>query len=500
MKLNSIRFKISVLYVAILGAILIVYSTFLYFTLHYTLYNELDDELILKAKEITQTIDFYLEYLDDTQDALHIAVRKIIQFEDEHPDSYNYEIKELDKVRQFENKWLQQVDKYDLKEDFINFLDPNFMSIVHSDNFNEKLLNVFIKNLKRDSKKNPAFININLKNNRIRAILIPFFYKDQQYFLQIGTSVKPIIQILTNRLIYIIITIPVILLFASFLGRLITSRILKPVFEITKTAENITHENLSERVESKHIDLEMRYLVSAFNDMIERLEKSFKYISEFSSHVAHELKTPLAIIKGESELTLRKDREAEDYKRALKINLEETERMLKVVNDLLLLTRLDYRDDVFKFEQIDFIDFLNEIHEQSQILASEKEIKINIHIANEKIYVNGDKLHLRRLFFNILDNAIKFTQKKGRIDMSIFIENKKVIVSISDTGIGIPEEDLPQIFNRFFRGDMEENGTNSGSGLGLSIASSIAKIHKGNICVQSKPGEGATFSISLPIL
>ncbi|MGA1841881.1 MAG: sensor histidine kinase [bacterium] len=498
MKLNSIRFKISVLYVAILGAILIIYSTFLYFTLHYTLYHELDDDLILKAKEIIQTIDFYLEYLDDTQDALQLAVRKIIQFEEEHPDSF--EIKEFDKIRQFENMWLQQVDKYDLKEDFINFSDSNFKSIIHSDNFNEKLLSVFVKNLKRDSRKNPAFININLKNNRIRTILIPFFYKDQQYFLQIGTSVKPIIQILTNRLLYIIITIPVILLFASFLGRLITARILKPVFEITRTAENITHENLSERVKSKHIDQEMRYLVSAFNDMIGRLEESFKYISEFSSHVAHELKTPLAIIKGESELALRKDREVEDYKRAIKINLEETERMLKVVNDLLLLTRLDYRDDVFKFEDIDFKNFLLEIYEQSQILATVKEIKINIHILNETIYVNGDKLHLRRLFFNILDNAIKFTPEKGRIDIFIVIDDKKVMVSISDTGIGISEEDLPQIFNRFFRGDIEEKGIESGSGLGLSIASSIAKIHKGSICAESKPGEGATFTVSLSVL
>jgi heavy metal sensor kinase len=283
------------------------------------------------------------------------------------------------------------------------------------------------------------------------------------------------------------------------LGRVIASRILKPVIEITRTAENITHENLSERVKPKHIDHEMRYLVGAFNDMIGRLEESFKYISEFSSHVAHELKTPLAIIKGESELALRKNRDAEDYKRAIKINLEETERMLKVVNDLLLLTRLDYRHDVFKFEQIDFIKFLAEIYEQSEILASVKKIKINTHFPNGTIYVNGDKLHLRRLFFNILDNAIKFTPEKGRIDMSIFTEDKIVMVSVSDTGIGISDEDLPQIFNRFFRGDTEGKSKESGSGLGLSIALSIAKIHNGNISVKSNPTEGTTFSVALPI-
>jgi signal transduction histidine kinase len=174
--------------------------------------------------------------------------------------------------------------------------------------------------------------------------------------------------------------------------------------------------------------------------------------------------------------------------------------MLRTINDLLLLAKLDFRPDVFKFEDIDFTKFLDEIHKQSEILASRKEIMVTIQIPDEPIYIHGDRLHLRRLFFNLLDNAIKFTPQKGRIDLIIRSEDKKVVVTVSDTGIGILEEDLPEIFNRFFRGEKKGTDDESGSGLGLSIALSIAKVHKGEILVKSEPGKGTTFHVILPLI
>jgi len=349
--------------------------------------------------------------------------------------------------------------------------------------------------------KDVQFRDLTFKKNRIRLVTISFSHEDlPKYMLQVGTSLKPIIHILNNRLFYIAISIPVILLFAAFLGQIFTAGILKPVVEITTTARNITHENLSARVKAEHIDVEMRYLVDAFNDMIMRLEESFKYIMEFSSHVAHELKTPIAIIVGESELLQRKNQGVEEYKRVIDIILEESGRMLRTINDLLLLAKLDFRPDVFKLEEIHFTEFLDEIHKQSEILASRKEIMVTIQIPDEPIYVHGDRLHLRRLFFNILDNAIKFTPQKGKIGLIIRSEDKKVVVTVSDTGIGISKEDLPEIFNRFFRGEKKGTDDESGSGLGLSIALSIAKIHNGEIQVNSEPGKGTTFHVILPLI
>ena len=234
--------------------------------------------------------------------------------------------------------------------------------------------------------------------------------------------------------------------------------------------------------------------------MISRLEGSFKYIAEFSSHVAHELKTPLAIIKGETEVAMRKERNIEEYKILNRANLEEVERMLKIINDLLLLTSLDYRPEVFKFERFDLVEFLKDIYEQSKVLASQKDIAVILDMPDDGGHINGDKFHLRRLFFNLIDNAIKFTPKNGKIDIILKKKDKKAMISISDTGIGMPDECLPKIFNRFYRVDRMDKNIEHGSGLGLNIVQSIVKMHHGAIQATSHLNKGSTFIVTIPLL
>lgn len=491
MRLNSVRFQITILYVAILGVILISYSSILYLSLHYTLYGELDNELEMKAGAICNLINSYLDILGDSQHSFTFAVERAIKLEGRSTNEA--------KIGDLESRWFQTVDKFDLKEDYINFSNYKGESIIRSDNIQKEMLQLFAKDIKNLPAGKSALKNMTFNKNSFRIITLPVsFVGHGGYILQIGTSLKPIIHILQNRLISITISIPVILILAGFIGQLFASRILKPVLEITKIARDITYENLSHRVKTRHVDGEMRYLVDAFNDMISRLERSFRYIAEFSSHVAHELKTPLAIIRGETEVVLRKKRDLEEYKRVAEISLEETERAIKTIDDLLLLTKLDYQPEVFKFERFDLVNFIKEIYEQSKLLTSQKDITTSIGITQEKISVNGSKLHLRRLFFNLIDNAIKFTPRNGKIDIALSRGNKKVAVTISDTGIGISEENLPKIFDRFFQTEQVEQDGAVGSGLGLSIARSIAKIHNGSIHVKSQLGKGSAFTVTLP--
>jgi len=323
------------------------------------------------------------------------------------------------------------------------------------------------------------------------------FGNSQECIIQIGTSLTSTMRILHGRLISIAISIPVILLIASFLGQIFAMRILKPVFDITKTADKITHEDLSARVIAEHADEEIKYLAQAFNDMIARLEKSFKYIADFGSHVAHELKTPLAIIRGESQVALKHARNAEEYKRVIQVNLEEAERMIKVVEDMLLLTKLEYESQVFKFEPLDLVDFLKDVSGQSALLASKKQITVKMDEPKEPVSIYGDGVHLRRLFLNLIDNAIKFSPVKSKINIKL-IKNERVNVSISDQGFGIANEDLPNIFEKFFHKDYETNGQSSSVGLGLSMALSIAKAHGGTIQVESELKKGSTFTVILP--
>ena len=303
-----------------------------------------------------------------------------------------------------------------------------------------------------------------------------------------------------NKLLYILIPIPITLLFGYFIGRVIVVRILRPIKEITDTANNITHEDLSLRVKTENVDEELRSLIQAFNDMVSRLGESFEYITDSSSYIAHELKTPIAIIRGESEFALKKERDKEEYKRVISVSLEETKRMLKIIEDLLLLTKMNYQPDVLKFEQIELTQFIGIIYEQAKILASSKNIIVNIDIPQEAGTINADELHLRRLFLNLIDNAIKFTPASGSISISLEYENQKAIVSIIDTGIGIEEENLPKLFDKFFRIDGTVKDAAPSSGLGLSIAQSIAELHGGEISVTSRAGQGSNFTVSIPLL
>lgn len=491
LRLNSVRFKISFLYIAVLGLILVIYSAFLYLSLHYTLYDELDNELSTKATEIAGIISSYLDAIGYDRDTFSFVVKRAVCFEGEHPEQH--------KILNLEELWLKKVDKLDLKEDYINILDYKGNSIVRSNNLREgpPLLSLKITPL-----EDTVFKDIKFEKRNLRVISLPFSYNaGGRYTIQVATSLKPVIHLLQVRLMHIIVSIPVILVISSLFSRLFTRKILAPVLDVTKAASNITHEDLSARVRAEHADEEMKYLVNAFNEMISRLDESFRYIAEFSSHVAHELKTPLAIIKGESEVALRKERSVQEYKDLIKINLDEVDRMLRIINDLLLLTRVDYKPEVFKFERLDLVEFLEEIYEQVKVLASRKNISVAISVPEGQRHIKGDRLHLRRLFFNLLDNAIKFTPEKGQIGVSLEFKDKKAAVSISDTGIGIPEGDIPKIFNRFYRveGSREQNIMH-GVGLGLSISQSIAKIHQGDIKVDSELNKGTTFIVSLPLL
>jgi len=234
--------------------------------------------------------------------------------------------------------------------------------------------------------------------------------------------------------------------------------------------------------------------------MIGRLETAFAHVNQFSSHVAHELKTPLAIVKGEMELALRETRSADEYQRVLAVSLEEVERLVRTVRDLLLLARLDYSPDVFSFEVFDISAFLADIRDQSRILADPRHLEIMLDVPASPVMIRGDRTHLRRLFLNLIHNAVKFTPENGRIRVGLESGEGQARVLVSDTGKGIPAREMEKVFTPFFHTRPDGPDAEPGSGLGLSIAQAIAKAHKGEITLQSPPGQGATFTVRLPLV
>ncbi len=488
MKFNSLRFEISILHTAILGVILIVFSSVLYFISHAS-FLKIDQQLKIKAEAVDASIKTYFNALEDDPEALTKAVQKTIAMKPEGLFSIG--------LRKISADWVKQSEALDLGGDYINFFDRDKKGVISSPNLDKGFRDIFLENASIPQGETVAFRTLTYHHKSMRVITYPLAgYLPGEYFIQIGIAQDPVMQQLRNWLYSILISLPLILFLTGFVGRRQAARILAPVNEITRMANKITHQDLSARIKAKHFDREMGSLIDSFNDMIARLERSFKHIEEFSYHVAHELKTPLTIITGETDLILRKERSKEEYQQALRIVFEESQRVLNTIEDLLLLAKLDYSSEVLNFEEFDFMEFFSEVCEQSRILASKRSIVINLSTdgIRSPAMIKGDRLNLRRVFFNIIDNAIKFTPLGQRIDIKIKADQGKIETAVSDYGPGIAPENLNRIFDKFFRVDY----TIPGNGLGLNIALTIVKLHKGEILVESRIDQGTSFKIILP--
>jgi len=232
--------------------------------------------------------------------------------------------------------------------------------------------------------------------------------------------------------------------------------------------------------------------------MIARLEEAFQKQRQFAADASHELRTPLAIIQAESSLALDKKRTQVEYRRSLELVSQEVSYMSDIIGKLLLLARQDAGSEPLNFQEVNVRDLFTELSSDLEALAQEKGVAFNLG-PMDNLTVKGDRFKLRQLFLNILDNAIRYTASGGTVSSSLVRKNGSAFVSISDTGMGIPAEDLPFIFDRFYRVDKARSRTDGGMGLGLAIASSIAKLHGGDIEVESQVGKGSTFYISLPL-
>ena len=333
----------------------------------------------------------------------------------------------------------------------------------------------------------------------IRVITMPILLEGKLINLvQVGTSLEAVQETLRNLKIFLFTAVPSVLILAALFARFMARRALKPISRIIDTAREIGQgQELSKRIPVLKIKDELGQLALTFNEMMNRLENSFAQMRQFSSDASHELRTPLTVLKGQNELILSKQRKPEEYQEVISSNLEEINYMSKVLEDLFVLSKSDENQVNLDYKPVDLRALVEEVCKHAEILAEEKNIKIIIAFL-EPIEIKGDEVRLRQMVWNVLQNGIKYTQQGGELKISLQNEGDFALLTIQDTGIGIPEEDLPLIFNRFYRVDKARTRDEGGSGLGLSICRQIAEAHKGKIEVESKLGVGARFKIRLP--
>jgi heavy metal sensor kinase len=314
----------------------------------------------------------------------------------------------------------------------------------------------------------------------------------------VGRSTKDIEQALDGLVRTLSIAVPLTLVVAAGGGAFLARRAFKPVDQISQAARDIGERDLSQRIEVDTQD-ELGRLASTLNQMIERLQRAFKRQQQFTSDASHELRTPLAVIQAESSLALQKERSASDYQRSLETITQEAHYMSSIIDRLLTLARADDGKDQLAFQEVNLGKLIQDLGTDAEILCREKGLGFQLGETHDLV-VKGDEAMLRQLFFNLLDNAIKYTPSGGTVSVSLRTEGQMAIVAITDTGIGIAPDDIPFIFERFYRVDKARSRVGGGTGLGLAISQRIAGAHGGNIEVESQVGKGSTFTVSLPSL
>jgi two-component system, OmpR family, heavy metal sensor histidine kinase CusS len=293
-----------------------------------------------------------------------------------------------------------------------------------------------------------------------------------------------------------------ILLATSVIFPLVGYRIarhgIRPVEEIAATARRITSTNLRERIGSEGFPSELASLAGTFNEMLERLEESFERISRFTTDIAHDLRTPVNNIRGEAEVALARSRTVHEYRDALESSLEEAVRLSDLIGDLLFLARAESPLTEVHRENVNLGELLNTVRDYYEASATDAEISLVVNDGVEPLSVELDRSLMLRAVSNLVSNAIAHTPPGGSVTLAATNEDAAIRIEVSDTGVGIPAEALPRVFDRFFRVDPSRSKSSGGTGLGLAIVQSILTLHGGRAEIASQPGRGTRVTLRLP--
>jgi heavy metal sensor kinase len=458
--IHSIKFRFTIWYLLVLAVLLIALSSGVYFSLSRSLYRGLDRSLELRSTQL-RSIPEILESIRQGEFEAELGEIVILYF--------------------YSGGQLVEVS-------------PRGISISVPDECISQAIG---------GKSSFATITES-EGERMRLLAVPINISIlgpppgiQPAALIIARSTREIDNALSRLVRTLTIAIPIALALAAAGGIFLARRALKPVDKIAQTAQEIGESDLSRRISVNTKD-ELGRLAGTLNAMIGRLESAFKRQKQFTSDASHELRAPLAVIEAESSLALQKERPSSDYQRSLEIISQESKQMSSLIAQLLTLARADAGKEQWNFTEVDLGKLIRSLNTDIDVLCQEKGLSFQLGELQKSV-VKGDEGRLRELFMNLLDNAIRYTPATGTVSVSLRQEGPMAVVDITDTGVGIPAEDIPFIFERFYRVDKSRSRAEGGSGLGLAICKHIAEAHAGRIEVESAVGMGSTFSVWLPL-
>lgn len=470
----KIRVRLSLWYFFITLAILLVFNLGTYFTMNRLLLNALDDELNI----ITTSIEFNYDPLSNSFGDLEIEAYNISR----HLKKFYLIIYNSSREPIFRSPLASMIS-----------LNIPLVQQSREEGFT----------VEKNEREIPSFQMNGQKDRdemiRFRAISRKLFYRSEQ--IGWATLAMPIgdVEESLNKLLKILIGGSVVAVLMLAVGSyFLTRQSLSPVAAITRKAKRIGHSSLNERIEVLNKEDELGKLSIILNDLFERLQKAFETQKQFLSDVAHELKTPLSILRAHWEGEINNPDLPDELKEKCVQDVETITRISHLINNLILLSQTEEIQSNFEMAPLQIDDLIKSVIEDAQILSEAKSQQLNI-IDMKPVKIKGDKIRIYQLFFNLIDNAIRYTPESGKINVTLTPDDQYAIVEVEDNGVGIPAEDLPHIFKRFYRVQKDRSRKTGGSGLGLAICKLIAEAHNGQIEVQSEVGKGSRFRVRLPV-
>ncbi|MEK6407312.1 MAG: ATP-binding protein [Acidobacteriota bacterium] len=460
---KSVRVRLTLWYVLLFGLLLLCFSAYVYLVLSQTLYERLDQSLLRAAQAVAG--EFRSEEAESEEGASSGAAQALTELR--LPGIY---------VAIFDGEQLL-ASSFDGDQQIA--LPKDLLSSAATDG-------------------HPTFRTVQgFGEEGARVAAISARARGKDYLVVTAEPLHDLVEQLESirRIFYF--AFPASLLVAGIGGFLLAKKSLAPVVAMSNQAQRISARNLHERLSVGNKSDELGHLARVFNDLLARLDRSFESMREFIADASHELRTPLSIIRGEADVALSQDRDAIEYKEALAIVQDESKRLSRIVDDLLALARADAEERPLEIEEFYLNDLVEECCKSASVLAVRDGVSLTFDPTPD-IAFRGDEVLVRRMLLNLLDNALKYTPSGGSISVRLAVEAANVKIIVSDTGIGIPADSAPHIFERFYRVDKARSRVDGGSGLGLAIARWVAEAHKGSIDLTSRPGHGSKFTVSLP--
>lgn len=455
-RFKTLRVRFALWTASLMLVVLVLFGTFVYFNMRQGLANSIDESLSLSTSQAIAAVN-----IENGQ----------INFSDSLPENSTTNLRERGltiRILTSDGKVLQSVGPY-------------------------RSLAVDAKSIQN------AIIGISIfstidsgDSDQIRVYTAPIMENQHLIgIIQVMQSLGTLYETLDRLLLALLISIPALLIVSSLSGYFLAARALSPIDQITKTAQKISTEDLSSRLNLQGKDDEIGRLANTFDRMLSRLEEGFKRERQFTSDASHELRTPLAAMQAILNVTRERKRHPKEYETALDDLSEETDRLRALTEDLLYIARGDARPAT-PHEVVNLSNLLIDISESLRSIAESKNLTLEQNIQSD-LYIMGDSDALIRAFVNLLDNAIKYTNY-GEIKVTAArAVDKTIKIDISDTGRGIDPQHLPHIFERFYR--VDESRTTQGFGLGLAIVREIVRAHQGTIEASSQIGSGTTFRL-----